>query len=158
MRNPMEAQRNFSIRKCTRCGERPQYQTQRHVCLKESLDLLRFLVEWCALHHLLNDRSSSSQLQCARSPPSSTHPHGLAQVGRPEPGPVAVFVVFDFFAACVLEEDSAAMPPCMRFAMRGFEGGLSALTLDDLSALGTGGPALLLYKLLYKPSIYFLFP
>ena len=29
----------------------------------------------------------------------------------------------------------------MRFAMRGFEGGLSALTLDDLSALGTGGPA-----------------
>ena len=33
------------------------------------------------------------------------------------------------------------MPPCMRFAMRGFEEGLSALTLDDLSALGTGGPA-----------------
>ena len=60
---------------------------------------------------------------------------------RPEPGPLAVFVVFDFFGACVLEEDSAAMPPCMRFAMQGFEGGLSALTLDDLSALGTGGPA-----------------
>ena len=70
----------------------------------------------------------------------------MAQVGRPEPGPVAVFVVFDFFAACVLEEDSAAMPPCMRAVCdaggrRRSPGGLPALTLDDIDVGGAGGPA-----------------
>ena len=71
----------------------------------------------------------------------------MAQVGRPEPGPVAVFVVFDSFAACVLEEDPHRKPPpCMRAVCdaggrRRSPGGLPALTIDDIDVGGAGGPA-----------------